>query len=261
MYYEEQGRGYPLVLISGYTADHSSWAHLVPAFSKKYRTLVADNRGTGQTIIPDRPFTIDDMADDLAGLLAAREIEKAHFVGVSMGGRIAQALALRHPEKVKGLVLCSTGAAASPRSKFALNLLAEEYVKGRITYEFHMAMLQTWTFSERLYTHPEIVKRMLAGVAAGSRPTPENMLRQLQSGYNFDTRDRLEEIKAPTLVLHGTEDIMFPVSYGRELANGIPGAKFVQLEGGAHGVYLEMADKFVPAVMGFLAEVDASGHG
>lgn len=258
LYYEEQGQGEPLVLISGYSADHTSWTHLVPAFSRKFRTIVLDNRGVGQTVAGEAPFTIEDMAADVAGLLEALGIEKAYVMGVSMGGRIAQALALNHPRRVKGLVLCSTAASGSPRSKFALNLLAEEYAKGHITYEFHMAMLQTWTFSERLFAHPEMIKRMLAGVSANrSRPAPENMLRQLQSGSKFDTTPRLGEIRAPTLVIHGGEDILFPVRCGRELAEGIPGARFVLLEGGAHGAYLEMADKFVPAVLGFLAELDA----
>lgn len=256
--YEEYGTGEPLVLIGGYIADHTSWAHLVPLFSKKYRTIVMDNRGVGQTVIPEGPFTIEDMANDVVGLMDILGIDKAHMVGVSMGGRIAQAIALNHPGKVKRLVLCSTAARANDRSKFALRLLAEEYAKGNISYEFHMLMLQTWTLSDRLFANPEMLKTRFAQTAAlRSRPTPANMVRQLDSGQNFDTRARLGEIKAPTLIIHGSDDILFPISCGKELASGIPGAKLFTLEGGAHGAYLEMADKLMPEVMSFLAGVDA----
>jgi 3-oxoadipate enol-lactonase len=259
LYYEVSGEGEPLVLISGYTADHTSWAHLVPVFSKKYRVIVMDNRGVGQTVAPDGPFTIEDMADDTAGLLDALGIAKAHVIGVSMGGRIAQSLALRHPEKIKGLVLCSTTARVPPRSRYILGLMAEELAKGNMTQELHGKLMLSWTFSDRMFENPEILKRMIVGVSSNrSRPTPENMLRQLGAGHSFDTRSKLSEIKVPTLVVHGDEDILFPLSYGQELAEGIPGAKLVVLHGGAHGAYIEMADKFLPAALGFLAQVDSN---
>ncbi|HTY89640.1 MAG TPA: alpha/beta fold hydrolase [Methanocella sp.] len=259
IYYEASGGGEPLVLISGYTADHTSWAHLVPVFAKKYCTVVFDNRGVGQTVTPDGPFIIDDMADDTAALLDALDIKKAHVIGVSMGGRIAQALALRHPEKVKGLVLCSTTARVPPRSRFALGMMADALAKGNISHDFHDMMMLSWTLSDHVFGSPEMMKRMRVGASSErKRPLPANMVRQLQAGYQFDTRARLGEIKAPTLVIHGNEDILFPISYGKELADGIPGAKFVELKGAAHTAYMEAADRFVPAVLAFLAGVDAT---
>jgi pimeloyl-ACP methyl ester carboxylesterase len=259
MYYEEHGEGEPLILISGYSADHTSWAHLIPVFSKKYRTIVFDNRGVGLTVIPDTPFTIDDMADDTVALLDALNIEKAHIIGVSMGGRIAQALALRHPKKLKSLVLCSTTARVPPRTRFALGMMADALAKGNISHEFHDMMMLSWTFSDRAFSSPEFMNRIRAGASAGRiRPSPANMVRQLQAGHQFDTSLRLGEIKTPTMVIHGNEDILFPISYGKELAAGIPGAKFVELQGAAHSAYIEAADRFVPAVMSFLAWVDAS---
>jgi 3-oxoadipate enol-lactonase len=258
MYYESHGEGVPLLLISGYSADHTSWSPLVPAFSKKYRTIVMDNRGVGQTVVPDGPFTIEDMADDVAGLMNSLKIEKAHVMGVSMGGRIAQALVLRHPQKVKGLVLCSTTAHVPPRTRFFLLTLAEALAKGDIIYEFNDKMMLSWTFSDRAFASPETMKRMLSGIASDrARPKPADMLRQLHAGQGFDTRALLGQIKAPTIVIHGSDDILFPLSYGRELAAGIQGARLVVLDGAAHTAYLEAADKFVPTAMGFLASVDA----
>jgi pimeloyl-ACP methyl ester carboxylesterase len=199
------------------------------------------------------------MADDTAALLDALNIEKAHIVGVSMGGRIALALALRHPEKLKSLVLCSTTARVPSRSRYVLELMADVLAKGNISHDFHDMMMLGWTFSDRMFSNHDMMNRLRAGASAGRvRPLPANMVRQLQAGQNFDVSLRLGEIKMPTMVIHGNEDILFPISYGKELAAGIPGAKFVELQGAAHSAYLEAADRFVPAVMSFLAWVDAS---
>jgi len=215
----------------------------------------------GQTIAPEGPFTIEDMADDVAGLMDSLGIAKAHVIGVSMGGRIAQALALRHPDKIQGLVLCSTAARVPARTKFVLGSMAEELANEKISYEFHDKMMLSWTFSERSFANPEMLKRMLSGVtAARARPKPADMLRQLRAGQSFDTRALLGRIKAPTVVIHGSDDILFPLSYGRELAAGISGARLVVFDGAAHTAYLEAADKFVPEAMGFLAGVDAKYH-
>lgn len=255
LYYEVQGEGEPLVLISGYTQDHTSWAAMLPVFSKKYRTIVLDNRGAGQTVTPDGPFTIEDMADDVSGLLDSLNIKKASVIGISLGGIIAQALAIRHPEKVKGLVLCSTGSRGSPRSRFVLGTLAEELAKGKIDREFYYKMVFPLLFSNNFFANPDMLKMVMSRTLA-SKVDPANILRQRQAINVIDLTALLGSIKAPTLVVHGNEDILFPISYGKELATGLANAKLVVLEGGSHMAYAEMADKVVPAVMGFLASVD-----
>src|SRR5262245_22114978 len=108
IYYEEHGAGEPLLLIMGLAADSTAWMFQVPAFAEKYRTIVFDNRGVGRSSKPAGPYTIHEMADDAAGLLDALHVQRAHVVGVSMGGMIAQELELRHPERVHGLVLACT---------------------------------------------------------------------------------------------------------------------------------------------------------
>ncbi len=257
LFYEALGDGEPLVLVSGYTQDHTSWATALPVFSKKYRTIVLDNRGSGQTVVPDRPFTIEDMADDISGLLDSLNIKKASVIGISLGGMIAQALAIRHPEKVKGLVLCSTGSRGSPRSKFVLGTLAEELAKGKIDHEFYYKMVFPLLFSNNFFANPDMLKMVMSRTLA-SKVDPANILRQRQAIDTVDLTTRLGSIKAATLVVHGNEDILFPISYGRELATGIPKAKLVALEGGNHMAYAEMADKVIPQVMGFLASVDGN---
>ena len=108
IYYEVHGEGEPLVLIPGLSNDISEYEGIIGRLSTKYMVVAADNRGAGRTDKPDMPYSIEMMSDDTAGLLSALGIKEAHIVGVSMGGRIAAALALRHPEQVRSLILVST---------------------------------------------------------------------------------------------------------------------------------------------------------
>ena len=108
LYYEEHGAGDPLLLVMGLGADSTAWMFQVPDFARHYRTIVFDNRGVGRSAKPPGPYSIAQMADDTAGLLDTSGVERCHVVGVSMGGMIAQELALRHPARVRGLVLACT---------------------------------------------------------------------------------------------------------------------------------------------------------
>src|SRR5215470_2280147 len=132
VYYEEHGSGDPLLLIMGLAADSVAWMFQLPDFSAKYRTIVFDNRGVGRTSKPAGPYTISQMADDAAGLLDSLDVRRAHVLGVSMGGMIAQEIALRHPERVRGLVLGCTypepDAEAEQQRQFSVTQLG-----GRVT--------------------------------------------------------------------------------------------------------------------------------
>src|SRR5205809_7891619 len=122
MFYEETGGGEPLILIMGFGGDHLAWAFQVRALAEHYRVVTFDNRGAGQSDAPEPPYTIRTMADDTAGLIAALGIERAHVVGVSMGGMIAQELALAYPGRVRSLHLgCTTARPDTDRKSTRLN--------------------------------------------------------------------------------------------------------------------------------------------
>ena len=111
IYYEDHGKGEPLLLIEGWGTDLTCWQLQIPEFSTKYRVIAFDNRGTGRTDAPDQPYSFRLMADDAVGLLDALGIGKAHILGVSMGGCIAQEIAIEHPERTRSLILAATTAA------------------------------------------------------------------------------------------------------------------------------------------------------
>ena len=216
---------------------------MAQGLSRNFKTIKFDNRGVGRTEVSDREFTIKLFADDTAGLMDALGISKAHVLGISMGGMIAQELALNYPERVEKLVLCSTGCGgerAVPASEETINALmsagsassAEERARGVVPLCF------TKEFVEK---NPDRIDSFLQRILRA--PTsPEASLRQIGAIMSFSTFDRLPGIKAPTLVLHGKRDILIPPENGSILAKAIPGARLVLLEGSAHGLVEDIGD-------------------
>ncbi len=253
MYYEAHGEGFPLLMIMGLGANLDWWdPRLVAALSERFRTIVFDNRGTGRTTSSEKEFTIPRFAEDAAGLMDALGVAKAHVLGISMGGMIAQELALNHPERVTQLVLCSTNCGRTksiPASSNTLGLLLragsapspEGIARGTVPLCFT----------------PDFVEAHQDGVDAWVRqvvkfPTsPDSFLRQARAIADFDTYDRLRGIRIPTLVLHGRQDILIPPENASVLAEAIPGATLRIFEGSAHGLAEDM-EKAIGAITAFL---------
>ncbi len=253
IYFERIGEGLPLLLIMGLGANRDWWdPRLVEELSRNFELLLFDNRGTGRTDASDSEYTMRLFADDVAGLMDALHIRQAHVLGISMGGMIAQELALNYPEKVNGLVLCSTNCGRSksiPASQTTLGLLmraggasseeglARATVPLCFTREFvdaHGDQIEAWI--QRVLRYPT------------SRDT---FLRQLQAIAAFDTYDRLHGIDSPTLVLHGRQDILIPPQNATVLAEAIPGAGLRILEHSAHGLSEDLGD-MIEAITEFL---------
>jgi pimeloyl-ACP methyl ester carboxylesterase len=249
------GDGYPLVLIMGLAADLNWWdPELLDALRKGFRVLAFDNRGAGRTSTPDQgEFTIAMFADDTASLMDAFGIERGNVLGLSMGGMIAQELALKYPDKVEKLVLCAThcgGKQHAPTSQEVIRILADQ--SGGIEGLFQRLLQLMWP-SDYLEANPEFVQRfrerfMIAPITA------VNAARQFMAILNHDTCDRLPEIKAPTLVATGTEDMLIPPENSRIIAERIPGAKLIEYQGAGHGFMWQLREAFEKDLLEFLGQ-------
>jgi len=265
VYYEEHGSGDPLLLIMGLAADSVAWMFQLPDFSAKYRTIVFDNRGVGRTSKPAGPYTISQMADDAAGLLDSLDVRRAHVLGVSMGGMIAQELALRHPQRVRGLVLGCTY--AKPDEGVGRQLESSLKVFGGSRgpngeLQVDLSKLDPMMFFQHLlptvFNPPFIMNELpkLMQVFSGALQygfSMDAILAQVVATQKHDTLDRLGKITAPTLVLTGDNDLLIPSANSDILAAKVPGAKLTKIPGGSHGFNFETPDTFNTAVLEFLA--------
>src|SRR5689334_6287566 len=218
LYYEEHGSGDPLLCIMGFATDSTGWLLQLPAFAERHRTIVFDNRGVGRSDKPTTPYTIHEMADDAAGLLDHLGIPRAHVLGVSMGGMIAQELALRHPERVRGLVLAATFPEPDAATEAQRTVLFTQ-MGGTISETGEMRIdvtaLDPLMFFQHLlplvfndgFIQTELPKLMqLFSGALQYGFSFEAILGQLQAVMAHKATDRLADIHAPTLVLTGDAD-------------------------------------------------------
>lgn len=256
LYYEVHGDGEPLVFIMGIGVDSTLWAYQIPACSPDFKVVVFDNRDVGKSSNASGPYTVADMANDLKGLLDGLDIERAHIVGLSMGGMIAQEFALRFPEQVGKLVLTGTSASTA-RAKFD-PILIWNFVKQHDSEGLTFAAQQLlWIFSNTFLRNPEAVDKMLAMLGSNPNPvSPEAYNRQAAAYIQHDALDRVGEISAPTLVITGERDRLTPPWIGQELAEAIPDAKYIQVNGpgSSHGMIIERAEDFNNIVLSFLKE-------
>jgi pimeloyl-ACP methyl ester carboxylesterase len=265
LHYDESGSGDPLVLIMGLGADSNAWMRQVPEFSRHHQTITFDNRGVGRSSKPPGPYSTRQMADETAGLMDHLGIDRAQVVGVSMGGMIAQELAINYPARVGALVLACTYAEPSPEIE-ALRQNSLQFFGASGSLDGNgsaslpeldpMAILQYMLpliFSERFICEelPELLPQLTAGLAYGF--SLEALLGQVTACMTHDTSDRLRTITRPTLVITGTDDRLVAPHHSDALAAAIPGAKLVKLDGGTHGFNLEMAELFNSEVGRFFA--------
>jgi len=253
MHYVEAGQGEPLVLVMGLGADHLAWAFQFPVFAERYRTIAFDNRGAGQTDAPDHPYTTRMMADDTVGLMEALGIERAHVLGVSMGGMIAQEIALNHPARVRSLQLhCTLG---RPDAYLQAQLGVGRVQRRTSTREEALRAGYLWLFAPATYDErPELVEMMLQGALANPYPMSlTGFERQCDAVRGHDALDRVAAIRCPTLISVADQDILVPPRFSRALAERIPQAKFLLIDAAGHGYFWERPDVFNQMCLDFLA--------
>lgn len=238
----EQGRGDPVLWLQGLNAPAAAWAVQLAHFGQTHRSLAPDARGVGQSDAPPGPYTTRQLAQDALAVLDAAQIGRAHVVGLSLGGAVAQELALAHPRRVRSLALLSTFAAQSPRGRALLEAWRALYPaicadpQLRRPWELQA---YAWLFTDRFWRSDANVRAALRFAATQPQQTPQGFIGQVDAALSHDTRDRLGHLDVPTLVLHGELDQLSPKANAEELARLIPGAEIEILPDVGHAVNLE----------------------
>lgn len=250
--YEEFGRatGRPLLMIQGLGADRRGWLRQRQALAPRYRCIAFDNRGVGESDKPPGPYDLEVMARDAVSVLDDAGIEAAHVMGASMGGVISQILAVRHPDRVRSLVLACT---ASRHHTWRKDLLDEwagiAQARGMAAVS-HKAV--DWLLGPRSVRRFGPALRLLGPIALGG--APHAFVAQVQAILDMDDSLRIElgGVSVPTLILVGSQDILTPVGDSEELSLLIPNSRLAVVRGGAHGFMFEQAGAFNHAVAEFL---------
>lgn len=254
MYYEVHGEGEPLVLISGFGTDCMVWMPILANLLQGgFKVILIDNRGIGQTDDIDSAYSTELMAQDTAALLKELGITNAFVVGHSMGGLIAQQLAIHFPELVGRLVLYSTYAKMSPRALQLMEFSGEFFRLG--ASEVAIKYIMSISYSDGFLANEEVSKQVFNMIKSNPRPQSQiSYMRQLDACRNHDTEKQLKDIKIPVLIVDGARDIISMNEEREVLVRGIPNAESRTFDGMAHFTHLELITEFVNILQDFLKQ-------
>ncbi|MDT4953695.1 MAG: hypothetical protein QOJ02_1833 [Acidobacteriota bacterium] len=256
LYYELHGEGEPLILIPGFGTGLWIWFKQVPQLAEHFRVITFDPRGIAGSEGGDNSASMGMLAEDVKMLLNALGIERAHIVGASFGGFVAQEFALAYPLMTRTLALCCTsfgGAGHIPPSAQTLAALAS--TKGLNTAERVRANLLLAFSPEYVAAQPKEIEQIVKLREANFVPE-QVYLHQLQAAMAFDASARVREINAPTLVITGDADIIVPFENSRNLASRIPQAELRVISGGSHTFFIEKAEEFNQALLEFIVKTN-----
>jgi pimeloyl-ACP methyl ester carboxylesterase len=253
IWHDSHGDGEPLLMIPGFSTNATVYWALAPLLARHFRVVLMDPRGAGRSDVPEPPYTMRHFADDCAAVLDAAGIDSAHVLGTSFGGMVAQHLALEHPQRVRGLVLgCTTPGGAShvaPQPQDIGLLLTSGDIADPVE---SLRSLYPVNYSDAFCAENDAVLCSMAVANAHLRSRPQGRAGQLAAATSHDTLDRLPQIAAPTLVLHGEDDRIVPAANGRLLAERIPAARHIEYPGARHTFFTECAERVAHDVTSFL---------
>lgn len=250
LYYEEHGKGEPLLMIMGITAPGAVWEKHLDYWKQSFRCIIVDNRGVGQSDKPAGPYTSSMMADDCAGLLKHLGLEKVRVAGVSMGTIIAQQLAYRHPNLVKSMVLMCPWARCDNTAKDIFRHMVE--IKARLKPDEFSRYIQLLIFSKASFDNEETYKGMLEDrVNATNDTNPQPLIGlegQAAACIEHNILEQLNEIKHPVLVIGGEADKFTPLWMTKEVAEALPNSDLHTYPQSGHAFHWENIEDFNPRV-------------
>jgi pimeloyl-ACP methyl ester carboxylesterase len=244
----EAGAGDAVLLVMGFSYTKEAWHRVVPGLAQRHRVIYFDNRGVGQTVTPKTPNTIELMAADAIAVLDAAGEHRVHVYGASMGGGIAQEIALSYPDRVRSLVL---GCTASPERPAEPN--------PRLPLFHPLNLIPMWFLKRKMGSRnfgPGVDREKVREdqrILRAMRVTRRGLIQQARAMAMWSSWDRLPDLKVPTLVIHGTADQVVPYEMGKALAARIPGARLLTVEGAGHNYVTDATDETNNAVLEFFA--------
>lgn len=249
--YDKTGTGPCVALCHSLGMNRQLWFQQVPVFAQRYQVLTFDARGHGESSKPPGPYSIEMMAEDLYQLLVAEGVERVAVVGLSMGGNIAQAMAVTHPEMVQALVLADTTAWYGPEAERNWEQRAKD-VEARGLAAIVEVQLGRWLSEGYRAAHPEVAARLANWLVANDIASYTASQRALG---RVDLRAQVERISCPTLIIVGEDDPATPPDMARDLNRRIKGSQLLVLPQALHMSPVEMPDQFNRAVLDFLAGI------
>lgn len=251
IYYESHGSGAPVLLVPGLGGVGSYWQPNIEGFSRHHRVIVHDHRGTGQSSRSAIRYSVDQMTNDLVGLMDALGIEKAHLVGHSTGGAIGQTLAVTRPERLISLTIYASWTKADPlfrrvfetRRALLTDIGAAAYVRATPFF-----LYPDWWINENIALIEQREKAVIPNF-----PPAEIGASRIDAIVAFDRTADLHKIRTPTMVICAKDDILTPPYFSRELASKIPGAELIEIGRGGHCLSETNTAAFNEAVLRFIA--------
>jgi 3-oxoadipate enol-lactonase len=250
--WEESGSGEPLVLLHGLGGDAGFWARERAELADRYRVIAIDLRGSGRTVTVSTEHEIADLADDVAAVLDRLGVRRAHVVGFSMGGYVAQAFAVRHPDRLARLVLAATSATLNPQLRAFVNAVLDVSESG-IRPDQMYDLIWPWLFSPAFIGDPAHADWFVYPEDDPAEQSPAAWRGQYLAQRRFDGSAELGRIAAPTLVVVGEQDRLVAVEEARAFAGAIAGARFEVVTGAGHLVNVEEPARWTALVAEFLA--------